>query len=1619
LITVVFILITELKTYATVYYVSNTGNDANSGITSTQAWKSISKVNRVFFKPGDQILFKRGDIWNGTINVRYSGKSNNPITFGAWGDGQNPKISGLTTVTEWTNEGNGIYSKSVAVESNPEIVTINEVQYAMGRTPNSDRYNPSVNDYYHIDTYAGTNSFTDNECNSAVTNWKGAEIIVRGSNYIQWGRFPITNHSGNILTFSNPNNYTNGIGFGYFIQNDLRTLDQFGEWYYGGGKLYMYFGLVSPSNFSVKVSTLNILFDINTQDFITIKDLHLEGANTNAIRTNTAAEAYNLTVENCYFDYNTIGIYGHIAPEMTINNCTFMRSSRMAILQTWYSDGTYFGHNKIDSTGLVIGLGLTTGSGVTNFYHGMGVLIDYSKKKYSKKSTIIEHNIVKNSGYSGIVFSGDGSIVRNNYVDSYCLIQSDGGGIYHGGNNDTNILIGNNIVLNGIINTDAVGMPAGNTHGSQYNIYLDYYSTGGIIIKNNTVAYTEGIGLMVHGSQNVTITNNVIYDCNVGIKFQELNGYGSPSRNITMNNNIVVAKNINDVCVWSRSITNDFNQYGAINNNFYAKTNDDTNSFATLINTWDETYRNFSNWKSFTKLDASSTFINIKQKEGEKEKLFYNNTNQTIWFSVGKSTFRNVTGEIIANSFSLEPFSSKIIIGKNINEINQKPQVSDQSFNIKTPLFRNDSIGKISAYDPDNDQILKYSIYKGNDLFWFALDSASGKLFIQNEFNVFKEITVELGIKVNDNSLNSLSDSAKIVIHIEGSDNSPPEITSFSIPSNVNSFYIPIESFIVVDDLGVKGYLLTTSPDTPALNDTSWSSTVPKYFQVSQQGEVTLYAWALDVADNISKSFSTSALITFPKMNTAFSEYFFEEKTGINIIDFKNLANGTIINEVNRVDGVIEDGVLFNGNGYINLGKNYGENIQDQITISLWLKPDSINSNLPIITHGGYYSNTFELYINADSLSIIFITNGTKNTAFIIEKIKQLWDGNWHHLAVTYNGRKKSIYLDGIIIAEAEDSGDLNSGFWNNLYIGASISPNDSSFFHGTMDEVKIYNFALKDDEIGVLYHSVNKIIKVIKTSEDVSVCEGENYLGWSNTGKYSRVLQRIDLFASGADSIITTNLIVHPNYKTRLETTICEDDTLVYYKQKFFKSGTYSITLQTVSGCDSIITLKLNVHPKYQITEEISILKGNEYLGWTTDGIYQRKLISVNGCDSVVTTNLNVVEFFTHTINFEKGWNIFSTYLNPTNPNFRSIVENLENQNILNVVQDEKENAYLNENNKWINGIGEIKITEGYKIRLNSQGELKITGLPIILPLTIPLNSGWNIISFPYQGNVNAMDVIQPLISEGILKKVLDERGNSIEFWGNKIGWINGIGNFKTGEGYLLEVNNAGVLNISVNYKKSTQFENNNTDTNHFTRIFEGNGFGHMNINITGLTESQLEVGDELAAYDGANCVGSVKLSNLNIANDIVSIQASISDKEVVNGFTEGHKIDLLAWRSKTNEEFQPKLMVIGGNAIYQKYGSVFFLLDVLNNVEKGYNILTNLNVYPNPVSNVLFINFHTIPEIGTQICLTDLTGKQILNMKAKTELVQLNINSQPVGVYLLKIISGKTSITKRIIKI
>lgn len=81
----------------TRYYIDNNGSDSADGLSPNTAWKTLTKVNATTFQPGDSVLFKRGDAWTGTLVIKSSGTNDARITFGAYGTGDKPRITGNNT----------------------------------------------------------------------------------------------------------------------------------------------------------------------------------------------------------------------------------------------------------------------------------------------------------------------------------------------------------------------------------------------------------------------------------------------------------------------------------------------------------------------------------------------------------------------------------------------------------------------------------------------------------------------------------------------------------------------------------------------------------------------------------------------------------------------------------------------------------------------------------------------------------------------------------------------------------------------------------------------------------------------------------------------------------------------------------------------------------------------------------------------------------------------------------------------------------------------------------------------------------------------------------------------------------------------------------------------------------------------------------------------------------------------------------------------------------------------------------------------------------------------------------------------------------------------------------
>ncbi|MEI7802013.1 MAG: hypothetical protein WCI97_05180, partial [Bacteroidota bacterium] len=141
----------------------------------------------------------------------------------------------------------------------------------------------------------------------------------------------------------------------------------------------------------------------------------------------------------------------------------------------------------------------------------------------------------------------------------------------------------------------------------------------------------------------------------------------------------------------------------------------------------------------------------------------------------------------------------------------------------------------------------------------------------------------------------------------------------------------------------------------------------------------------------------------------------------------------------------------------------------------------------------------------------------------------------------------------------------------------------------------------------------------------------------------------------SGCDSVITTNLIVNPVYASTVNAAICNGATYTLPSgTSVTAAGTYTSTLTSISGCDSVITTNLTVNPVYASTVNAAICNGATYTlpsgtSVTAAGTYTSTLTSMSGCDSVVTTNLTVGGLTLSSVNTNSSCGLLNGNINLT----------------------------------------------------------------------------------------------------------------------------------------------------------------------------------------------------------------------------------------------------------------------------------------------------------------------------------------------------------------------------------
>jgi len=144
------------------------------------------------------------------------------------------------------------------------------------------------------------------------------------------------------------------------------------------------------------------------------------------------------------------------------------------------------------------------------------------------------------------------------------------------------------------------------------------------------------------------------------------------------------------------------------------------------------------------------------------------------------------------------------------------------------------------------------------------------------------------------------------------------------------------------------------------------------------------------------------------------------------------------------------------------------------------------------------------------------------------------------------------------------------------------------------------------------------------------SICRGEGFKV-GDTTYYESGTYRDTLIASyGVDSVVVLNLTVLPVSKLKIDTLLCEGDSLKVGDNTLSKTGNYEIKLKNTFGCDSTVSVKLRmIEQDYHLPDTTlcygkTLTVGNQNI--TESGIYNIPLKNINACDSIIHIKVDFI---------------------------------------------------------------------------------------------------------------------------------------------------------------------------------------------------------------------------------------------------------------------------------------------------------------------------------------------------------------------------------------------------------
>ncbi|MEQ9561772.1 MAG: LamG-like jellyroll fold domain-containing protein, partial [Woeseiaceae bacterium] len=169
---------------------------------------------------------------------------------------------------------------------------------------------------------------------------------------------------------------------------------------------------------------------------------------------------------------------------------------------------------------------------------------------------------------------------------------------------------------------------------------------------------------------------------------------------------------------------------------------------------------------------------------------------------------------------------------------------------------------------------------------------------------------------------------------------------------------------------------------------------------------------------------------------------------------------GTFVSSDGKPDGSYD---LVGDGNWVQISNEQNFDFAMNFTVAFWMRSDDLGRTWAQLVGKGDSAWSIDRRSNTNQLQFTTWSSGPNE----LVGTTNVADGQWHHIVAVYDGTRKILYVDGVIDAQVNYTGSVNT---NNVQVRLGFNAEYSTGqYSGLIDDVRIYKRSLTQPEVAAL----------------------------------------------------------------------------------------------------------------------------------------------------------------------------------------------------------------------------------------------------------------------------------------------------------------------------------------------------------------------------------------------------------------------------------------------------------------------------------------------------------------------------------------------------------------------